>query len=649
MNLVTHHVHNSGVRNYDPQDIVEKPVLMYVHPSGVHDLNPKISFDETPVATLAIDAVQVNLSGSFSSAQHATMMKMLSKAGGGKTSGEKPGGEGDPAYKIPIHEFSNVFQTASGLLHTDSSILIGKSTKSHDMWAAAELSVTAACLATDFALVAHLSDADATDPVRYMYSYLGKILVLRNLAKGAGEWLAANEEPIVEALHLFAWDKEEMPLISRNPAYEIWCKKVYAWLPQDSETITRPEVNALRASLKGYKAAKEGERIVCVVDPEWVTDDFTDALEAAKKSVSFIYPSTSVSAAVAALQGASDVVIFGSRGLSTWGLFWALPKGANVHEIQSEMRPSVELHTFCAVADLKHVLHIVARSAPNKADLAACVSKVLMHTQSLPCIRVPHPKTQGFFAHAGDSFREMIDIWAERGYVTRKDSPNMCNVWLGNVMLYDRPTFEWLDASPPHEQNYDKILLGNPFDGRPKSVAWSFWPRRPRYVEELVAKGAAHKSYDERPKGIVFYGKSENGVQLRKRTGQDWMKGCDEYVHVEGDKPYPFNQMEYLRRLTQSKWGLCLPGYGDKCHREIECMAMGCVPVVTPGVDVKNYAEPLREGVHFIRVEGPEEMAGIADIPKETWAKMSAECQAWWGRNASAEGMWRLTERLVRL
>jgi uncharacterized protein YdaU (DUF1376 family) len=60
-----------------------------------------------------------------------------------------------------------------------------------------------------------------------------------------------------------------------------------------------------------------------------------------------------------------------------------------------------------------------------------------------------------------------------------------------------------------------------------------------------------------------------------------------------------------------------------------------------------NYADPPKEGVHYIRVENPGDMAKVATISKETWETMSGACHLWWKKNASAEGMWRLTEELA--
>jgi hypothetical protein len=113
------------------------------------------------------------------------------------------------------------------------------------------------------------------------------------------------------------------------------------------------------------------------------------------------------------------------------------------------------------------------------------------------------------------------------------------------------------------------------------------------------------------------------------------------------DNPYKLSKTEYLMRLANSKFGLCMAGYGKKCHREVECMAMGCVPVCAPEVDMENYANPPQEGVHYIRAASPEEAKQkLAAISEEQWSTMSAACIQWWSENASAEGSWKLTQKL---
>jgi hypothetical protein len=221
---------------------------------------------------------------------------------------------------------------------------------------------------------------------------------------------------------------------------------------------------------------------------------------------------------------------------------------------------------------------------------------------------------------------------------------------IGKTLLYDRPTLDWLFTAPQDEQTWELALFGNPApseNGGP-GKSWFFWPRRPRLVEECVSKGLACTSWSERKKTLVFYGKIENKVQEKRRKQYDWSSVCDDYQMVTGDStPYTFTQQEYLEKLSQAKFGLCLAGYGKKCHREVECMSMGCVPVVMADVDMQNYADPPREDIHYIRVNSPDEAKKkLETISEEKWAIMSHACRAWWSDNASAEGSWKLTQKL---
>jgi len=77
-------------------------------------------------------------------------------------------------------------------------------------------------------------------------------------------------------------------------------------------------------------------------------------------------------------------------------------------------------------------------------------------------------------------------------------------------------------------------------------------------------------------------------------------------------------------------------------------MAMGCVPVVAAEVDMASYAVPPVEGVHYLRVKNPAEVAEkIAAVSAEAWEKMSIAGFNWWLENCSATGMWELTKRLA--
>jgi hypothetical protein len=106
----------------------------------------------------------------------------------------------------------------------------------------------------------------------------------------------------------------------------------------------------------------------------------------------------------------------------------------------------------------------------------------------------------------------------------------------------------------------------------------------------------------------------------------------------------PLDQKEYLRRIAAARYGLCVRGYGPKCHREVELMAFGTVPVVLPGVDIDGYAEPPREGVHFLRADSPEAFLAVTQAhDHERWLQMSRACRRWYARNVSPSGSLRRT------
>lgn len=659
MNLITHHVHMTKYRTYDPGDIVEKPAFMYINPSGLHDLNPEINIGVPVSKTFTISPVGLNINGTLTDTQRSTFTTMLSKKL------EMPVEEGviiRSEFKIPVYEFKNVFELSTGLLRTYSSIIVGNSKACSDAWAKEHVSIAAASMQIDVGLVAFCPDEIAENPVRYLLEYMGKILALREINK-AGEWLGIKNPEITEALKVFKWEDEVIPVVVRTSAFNTWCKKAYAWLPQDGSKgfVTSVEVDALRRALPVWTPEPVKRRIVIYIDSTWITDNTVDMFEknlSPTFEVSCIYPTTQLSNVIGLLDGVWGVIVYsGKNSIGRWGTVWALPKGARVWEIQPEIDPSLDLYYVAEASGLRHRYNIVPRNIPTANDVtrmvdkvsSACIGELSSTTGEVltkrPQIFMPDKDTTGFFSHAGDSFREMVELWAESKYVDIIRVKGLTQIWLnavGDTLLYDRPTLEWLNRAPDVERNWKRAYFGNPAPTGENSSSWSFWARKPRLLEELVKQGIG--SSDQRPLGLVFYGRSENNVQMGNRTTHDWSKVCDEFVHVVGEKPYPYSQRGYLMRLSNAKWGLCLAGYGNKCHREIECMALGCVPIVSAEVDMANYMNPPVEGLHYFRVKEPSDVNAILKKSHLDWVKMSKACREWWKDNASVEGLWGLTK-----
>ena len=650
LTLKTHHLHGSEIRNYDPQDIVDKPMYFYVQPTGLHDMNPIFN----PKAASSITATQFDRPILGPNPTHLkTFATMVSRGEKYKLTAE--GTNIFTPDPIPIYETDEVFQTPTGLAYTYSSLYVGKSKAASEAWNKSHISGLSPSLVVDVGLIAPLPDEYVKNAASYVLMYLANILLLREKA-GKGEFWSPRDKPFLNALQMFNWKQREVPVLPRDESIQVFCKKGYIMLPSDSPTITRNHVTALREALIGWSATPaEEKRCVVFYDEVYCTREFINELEQKLQyDVRVVWPATENVATH--LTGASLVIVGGGKsGITRWGWSWILPKGAQIVEIQNEMEPDADCLHLAAAAEIRHSLCICPKVVgPGLVDtvLKAMTIKepIKAPVNTKPILILPQQPEGSFFGHAGDSFRELARMWMVKGYVKIVEDKHAHHVWLhgiGNTLLYDRPTYEWLDQSPPDEKTYKKGLFGNP---APPSggKSWSFWPRRPAIVEEMSTTSAPSTSFGDRSQSLVLYGRIENATQ-KKRRPMNWAAACSEFVMpVGGDKAYPFSQREYLEKLTDAKFGLCLPGYGWKCHREVECMAMGCVPIVSPDVDMKNYANPPVKGEHYFVADTPEEARKLATTTdEETWTKMSAAGRAWWAENCSCDGMWALTQKLL--
>lgn len=256
-------------------------------------------------------------------------------------------------------------------------------------------------------------------------------------------------------------------------------------------------------------------------------------------------------------------------------------------------------------------------------------------------IFLPNVKS-GFHSHKGDSFREIVKEWGERGLVNiiKTDEPYIWWGDIGDVLLYDRPTLEWWNND---SRNFNLALFGNTVPSF--SEKWIFWARHPLNLEKLKII-----PYEERPIESIFVGKVENNIQSNFRNPKLWEKHIElfDLVYDNQNKPYKFTNEEYLEMMGKSKFGLCLRGFGPKCHREVELMACGSIPLITPEVDIEGYYEPPVEGIHFLRVNSPEDVEKkISTISPEKWQEMSKACVEWYNRNCSVEGSFKITSEII--
>ena len=243
---------------------------------------------------------------------------------------------------------------------------------------------------------------------------------------------------------------------------------------------------------------------------------------------------------------------------------------------------------------------------------------------------------KGIFNHNNDTFRELVDIWKQRGYVNVINTKNN-HVWakgIGKVLLYDRPTLEYLNTD-----SYELGLFGNPDlpKNNKNNKHWIFWARNPKLL--------LNSYNNNRIYNVIYIGKIENNVQNKYRNN-NWSKYVDKFDLITG-KVNKYSPEEYLNQLSKSKFGLCLRGFGPKCNREIELLALGVVLLVTPDVSLKYYNQ-LNEGQHYFKINKPEDIPSIVNnCNQQQWEYMSQSCKKWYDDNCSPEGAFKVTMDII--
>ena len=258
--------------------------------------------------------------------------------------------------------------------------------------------------------------------------------------------------------------------------------------------------------------------------------------------------------------------------------------------------------------------------------------------------------------HDGSSLRELIDMWGDMGLCEvvhnnkiKKHSyqhDSLCpeaRPWVGSVgkiMLYDNPILDKLHDG----LSWEMALWANQVHNGPNSYPWIFWPKHSKIHAKVVSKGI--KSYDDRRNISVFIGSQTTRNRSLSISGLSWQ---DSIQHFWMGNPNArlYAPEQYLDVLADHKFGLCLPGVGPKCLRDVELMGLGTVPIFVPGVST-NYYEKLVEDKHYLFARTPQEVKYLIDTcSKEKWEYLSNNCQEWFDRNCSPLGSFKTTLNII--
>jgi hypothetical protein len=573
-----------------------------------------------------------------------------------------------PATPLPLYRIQGgAFVSATGLVSDWRHLYVGPHKRWVAGWEGARNTLLTQCVQVESALSLPCSPAALASLGRWVLDYVPQVLLVYEvlLRSGTGalpEFGAPSVPHIGEFLAASRWPGLEGKSVNVLPLLEdvqVYATDVWAVPPSDEPALlTREDVARLRSLLPEVPRSGGSCAVLCVdgvLTREWA-DSVSEYILRRGWTVKTLIASDSFLVRRDALQSADWIIGFGDA--LDW--IWCAREGTTVLEFMIDQTPVGHRIHLAGAAGLRYIAATI-RAEPVEIQRQNALLEVGRAIQQfgfkelltttrgdvVPFLTLPKGKgLSGHFAHSGDTFREMARIWGERGYCTIKESEDTHHCWwgeIGEILLYDRPTLRWHDD----KASYQMGLFGNcaPPDRRRDST-WCFWPRSPAAIEAVAESVACLRTWSERTLPSLFLGKIENGVQLAARQATDWSKSVALFsmpVDTTG-APYPYTQSQYLGKLCSARFGLCLPGFGKKCNREIEYFACGTVPIVTPGVDMTNYLVAPKAGVHYFVANTPEEVRSIvATTTKETWTAMSVAGRTWWRNYASAEGLFRLT------
>jgi hypothetical protein len=684
--IKTYHIHNSNIRTYITSDVIDKPIFLYIEPTGIQEYNPEKDLKKHKLKSWTKSEVR-----SFQrpiryvdKTTAETICNMMMRSTNPYSYSVDSSNTFNKAYDENSNELylfskstkNDIFTMPAGIVCDYDNLYVGNHPTWKDEWTKAPLTILTNTVHVPSMVAVHFPQEIAHSASQWFLNYLPSVLQIYKNTDEAPEFVVSIHPDTQRALSLLKWPtNKEITMIPYLQDCQYLSEKVYLLSPRSFPEVPPENIDILRSLLPKVEP-NTNPSVVIVVErtPDAImSSDFVNQLvknifhrkDRGMWQVTIVDVDVPTESRLTSLMKA-DLVIAPSE--STWDALdwcWLMQSKKTVVEIMPDTKPRGDHIHLAGASNLNYILLGVKREPISfqrqhiiedmekvmKQHLFSENLKAQVPRTHLPIITIPSGKAlSGIHDHANDTFREMTQIWEERGYCLIERHEDTPFVWwqgIGNVLLYDRPTLRWFN-----NPSYKLALFGNSIPENPtkNDRLWSFWARSPKAVERIVMTNKPMASYEERKIPSIFLGRIENGIQKEKRTKHDWSKVIHNF-HMPIDSTggaYKYNQDTYLSLLCQSRFGLCLPGYGPKCNREIEYLATGTVPIVTPGVDVVNYAGSLKENIHYFKAETPEDVKNIVETTSlEKWTEMSIAGRAWWRRYASAEGLFRLTWGII--
>ena len=358
LTIQTHHVHDSQIRTYDKDEIVDKNVYLYIEPTGLHDMEAVTSLPSTNIATkLKYESFDRPLQSNMN--KSATYCKMLEKDKrytfnvSDKNTFEK--------HIVPVYKFDSLFQTNHGLAYSYNKIYVGPSKASQAMWSESRLSTLSPSVRVKKGYVVPLVEEMCTSVELYLLYYLPKILALRKEFGNDGEFWCPNKKDYVEALQVFKWNTNKMPLLSQTDNESAFMDSAYVVFPSDNTEVSAEEMTLLREFLCDFGSE---ESVVVCMDEVYINKEFVKEIEAKYTNIKVVFQSTSLERKLSAFQSASTMILYCNKETQwAWRYIWAAPPNTNLVTIMNEMEMNGEIHHIASSCKLRNTIHIVPKGA----------------------------------------------------------------------------------------------------------------------------------------------------------------------------------------------------------------------------------------------------------------------------------------------
>jgi hypothetical protein len=313
---------------------VDRPVYHYVHPTGIHDLQPLLIIPKSLiVSSLQPSTVERSVQGGGAIQWLSAFNKQVTAdAEPLKLSNNNPFTP-SPEYVLRL---TNCFQTSGGLAFDKDKMYIGKSPVSQALWAESTMSAMTPTIASDKSIIVPWPAGADTSREIFVLRYLSK--VLRIMPEGEiWEFFCPEKKEVVEAMEAFRWDTAHLPVIKHEKDMVVWCKEALLALPTMACTHAE-DIAVLRNRLRGWNPSittTDRLRIVIVEDgltlDEALVRKLEDVLEKAFE-VRVVYPNrTTIHRMTYVMAGAWGVICTGAMESCGWN--WILPHGSFVFEV----------------------------------------------------------------------------------------------------------------------------------------------------------------------------------------------------------------------------------------------------------------------------------------------------------------------------